>query len=97
MSIIQFPTEENPGTPITYDYQESIEPSLRIEMLPEFYSSAKKLNLTSNSDISPPLSTPCTPDYEYELLTIAISTKREWLEKYDLDGYGWTSFNAPKV
>ena len=96
MSLLHFPDDENPGTVIDYDYEKSLNISLKVDKLPNDYASVKKLNLSAPRDIFIPVATVNLIEINDHVLSNAMDEEKEWLSSYEVNNDGWSSYHARK-
>ena len=93
MSILQFPTEEEPGVQNDYSFEMNVKlSSLKVDQLPQTYALVEKLCLPNLSCLYAPLMTISIPDFDFDLLRKALDDEIEWLSQLDING--WSSHHA---
>ena len=96
LSMLNFPSNEDQGIPLknTSILTGTQTGSLKVNSMPESYSTIQKLHLPAINGLYAPLSTTNLSNNNENIMKLALDEERNWLQNYYADKHGWSSFHA---
>ena len=96
MSLLQFPTTDNKGVAVDYDYVNCDETTLKVDKLLNEYAVSERRNLSFPNEFYLMVSTLNTIDIQDEILINVINEEKDWLQSYKYENDCCSSFHASK-
>ena len=96
MSLLQFPTTDNKGVTVDYDYVNCDKTKLKVDKLPNEYAVSERRNLSFPNEFYLTVSTVNTIDIQDGILINAINEEKHWLQSYTFENDCCSSFHASK-